>query len=100
MGNPIQYRNPNNPSQIQGWVSHNKGGFRKTAFIVMVRPPGAYLGGVNENFSPADGFVNSTVKTRQTGVYALINLRRLVIMLPCFPTSIYMVFRREKLWCR
>ena len=51
MGNPIQHRNTNNPSQIQGWVSHNKGGFRKTAFIVMVCPPGAYLGGVNENFS-------------------------------------------------
>ena len=26
MGNPIQYRNTNNPSQIQGWVSHNKEG--------------------------------------------------------------------------
>ena len=26
MGNPIQYRNTNNPSQIGG-VSHNKGGF-------------------------------------------------------------------------
>ena len=25
MGNPIQYRNTNNPSQIGG-VSHNKGG--------------------------------------------------------------------------
>ena len=45
MGNPIQYRNTDNPSQIQGWVSHNKGGFHKTAFIVMVRPPGAYRGG-------------------------------------------------------
>ena len=40
MGNPIQYRNTDNPSQIQEWVSHNKGGFHKTAFIVMVRPPG------------------------------------------------------------
>ena len=39
MENPIQYRNTNNPSQIQGWVSHNKGGFCKTAFIVMVHPP-------------------------------------------------------------
>ena len=29
MGNPIQYRNTDNPSQIQGWVSHNKGGFVK-----------------------------------------------------------------------
>ena len=49
MGNPIQYCNTNNPSQIQGWVSHNKGGFHKTAsvcpgganhnaFIVMVCP--------------------------------------------------------------
>ena len=37
MGNPIQYRNTNNPSQIQGWVSHNKGGFHKTA---SVRPRG------------------------------------------------------------
>ena len=45
MGNPIQYRNTDNPSQIQGWVSHNKGGFRKTAFIVMVRPPGHTRGG-------------------------------------------------------
>ena len=63
MGNPIQYRNTDNPSQIQGWVSHNKGGFHKTtsvcpgganhnAFIVMVRPPGRTQGGVNENFSP------------------------------------------------
>ena len=37
MGNPIQYLNTDNPSQIQGWVSHNKGGFRKTAFIVMAQ---------------------------------------------------------------
>ena len=62
MGNPIQYRNTDNPSQIQGWVSHNKGGFHKTAsvcrgganhnaFIVMVRPPGRTGGGVNENVS-------------------------------------------------
>ena len=34
MGNPIQYRNTDNPSQIQGWVSHNKGGFRKMAFFI------------------------------------------------------------------
>ena len=53
MGNPIQYRNTDNPPQIQGWVSHNKGGFRKTAFIVLIRPSGAYPGGVNENVSPA-----------------------------------------------
>ena len=33
MGNPIQYRNTENPSQIQGWVSHHKGGFRKTASV-------------------------------------------------------------------
>ena len=26
MENPVQYRNTDNPSQIQGWVSHNKGG--------------------------------------------------------------------------
>ena len=53
MGNPIQYCNTDNPSQIQGWVSHNKGGFCKTAFIVIVRPRGV-PGGVNENVSPAD----------------------------------------------
>ena len=29
MGNPIQYRNTDNPSQIKGWVSHNKEGFVK-----------------------------------------------------------------------
>ena len=52
MGNPIQYRNTDNPSQIQGWVSHNKGGFHKTAFIVMVHPPGRTRRGVNENVSP------------------------------------------------
>ena len=50
MGNPIQYRNTDNPSQIQGWVSHNRGvhktasvcpgGANHKAFIVMVRPPG------------------------------------------------------------
>ena len=51
MGNPIQYRNTNNPSQIQGWVSHNKEGFRKmasvrpgglitTVFIIVITPPG------------------------------------------------------------
>ena len=56
MGNPIQYRNTDNPSQIHGWVSHNKGGFRKTAsvcpgganhnsFIIVISPPGAYLEG-------------------------------------------------------
>ena len=50
MGNPIQYRNTNNPTQIQGWVSHNKGGFRKTAFIVMVRPPGRTRGGLMKTF--------------------------------------------------
>ena len=50
MGNPIQYRNTDNPSQIQGWVSHNKGGFRKTAFIVMVRPPGIPRGGLMKTF--------------------------------------------------
>ena len=33
MGNPIQYCNTDNPSQIQGWVSHNKGGVRKTASV-------------------------------------------------------------------
>ena len=54
MGNPIQYRNPNNiHHKYRGGLVITRGGFRKTAFIVMVRPPGAYLGGVNENFSPA-----------------------------------------------
>ena len=64
MENPIQYCNTDNPSQIQGWVSHNKGGFHKTtsvcprganhnAFIVMVHPLGPTGGGgVNENVSP------------------------------------------------
>ena len=62
MGNPIQYRNTDNPSQIQGWVSHNKGGFIKqlqytpgganhNAFIIMVHPRGVPRG-VNENVSP------------------------------------------------
>ena len=50
MGNPIQYRNTDNPSQIQGWVSHNKGGFHKTAFIVMVCPPGHTQGGLMKTF--------------------------------------------------
>ena len=62
MGNPIQYRNTDNPSQIQGWVSHNKGGFIKrlqyalggganhNAFIVMVRSPGAYPGRLMKTF--------------------------------------------------
>ena len=31
MGNPIQYRNTDNPSQIGG-VSHNKGGFVITTY--------------------------------------------------------------------
>ena len=50
MGKPIQYRNADNPSQIQGWVSHNKGGFCKTAFIVMVPPPGVRGGGLMKTF--------------------------------------------------
>ena len=69
MGNPIQYRNTDNPSQIGG-VSHNKGGANHNAFIVMISPPGAYHndkcvminppgayhnGGVNENLTP--GFI-------------------------------------------
>ena len=56
MGNPIQYHNTDNPSQIEGWVSHNKGGFHKTAsvhpgganhntFIIMIYPPGCTQGG-------------------------------------------------------
>ena len=57
MGNPIQYRNTYNPSQIQGWVSHNKGGFIKrlqyapggakkhNSFIIVISPPGSYLEG-------------------------------------------------------
>ena len=44
MRNPIQYRNTDNSSQIQG-------GLMKTA---SVRPPRAYPeGGVNENLTPA-----------------------------------------------
>ena len=46
MGNPTQYRNPNNiHHKYRGGLVITRGGFRKTAFIVMVRPPGAYLGG-------------------------------------------------------
>ena len=45
MGNPIQYCNTNNPSQIQGWVSHNKGGFVKQPLSLWYTPPGAYPGG-------------------------------------------------------
>ena len=62
MGNPIQYRNTDNPSQIQGWVSHNKGEFHKMASVcpggLIITPlslwyaPGVYPGGVNENVSP------------------------------------------------
>ena len=54
MGNPIQYCNTDNPSQIQGWVSHNKGGFVKQPLLLWYAPlPGAYPGGgVNENVSP------------------------------------------------
>ena len=51
MGNPIQYRNTDNPSQIQGWVSHNKGGFHKMAFIIMVCPPGCTQGGNEKRFT-------------------------------------------------
>ena len=60
MGNPIQYRNTDNPSQIEGWVSHNKGGFHKmasvrpggtnNAFIVIVRPPGRTQWGLMKTF--------------------------------------------------
>ena len=50
MGNPIQYCNTDNPSQIQGWVSHNKGGFHKKAFIIMVCPPGRTQGGLMKTF--------------------------------------------------
>ena len=41
MGNPIQYHNTDNPSQIGG-VSHNKRGANHNAFILMISPPGAY----------------------------------------------------------
>ena len=53
MGNPIQYRNTDNPSQIQGWVSHNKGGFRKWPLSLWYAPLGHTQRGVNENVSPA-----------------------------------------------
>ena len=51
MGNPIQYRNTDNPSQIQGWVSHNKGG----GFIKWLQyaPLGHTQRGVNEKLTPA-----------------------------------------------
>ena len=62
MGNPIQYCNTDNPSQIQGWVSHNKGGFIKwlqyapRGLIIMPLSlwyaPRGVPRGVNENFSP------------------------------------------------
>ena len=54
MGNPIQYRNTNNPSQIQGGVNEN--GFST--------PPGACPdGGVNENLTPGvdDVIVSDTI---------------------------------------
>ena len=60
MGNPIQYHNTDNPSQIEGWVSHNKGGFRKTASVhpggLIITPlslwytPRAYPGGLMKMF--------------------------------------------------
>ena len=45
MGNPIQYRNTDNPSQIQGWVSHNKGGVIKWPLSLWYAPPGRTRGG-------------------------------------------------------
>ena len=66
MGNPIQYRNTDNPSQIGG-LATTRGGANHNAFIimisppevyhndkcVMINPPGAYHnGGVNENLTP------------------------------------------------
>ena len=38
MGNPIQYHNTDNPSQMGG-VSHNKGGFSQQP-IILINPPG------------------------------------------------------------
>ena len=46
MGNPIQYHNTDNPSQIQGWVSHNKGeGFVKWPSSLWYAPQGVPGGG-------------------------------------------------------
>ena len=39
MGNPIQYRNTDNPSQIGG-VSHNKGGLIIMHLSLWLAPPG------------------------------------------------------------
>ena len=50
MGNPIQYRNTNNQSQIQGWVSHNKGGFVKQPLSLWYAPPGRTQGGLMKTF--------------------------------------------------
>ena len=44
MGNPIKYRNTDNPSQIQGWVSHNKGGFVKRPLSLWYAPSGRTRG--------------------------------------------------------
>ena len=43
------------PQRRGGFVKRPRyapGGANHNAFIVVVRPPGAYRGGVNENFSP------------------------------------------------
>ena len=52
MGNPIQYHNPNNiHHKYRGGLVITRGGFRKTAFIVVVRPPrGVPRGGLMKTF--------------------------------------------------
>ena len=93
MGNPIQYHNTDNPSQIQGWVSHNKGGVHKTAFTVMVHPPGAYPGeGVNENVSPVTSFCKGTLaafsKVRLSYQFVIFNFVMVCYILVNFCANI------------
>ena len=49
MVNPIQYRNTDNPSQIQGWVSHHKGVFVKRPLSLWYAPQGI-PGGLMKTF--------------------------------------------------
>ena len=59
MGNPIQYHNTNNPSQIGGGVCHNSGGFVATTYHS--EPPQVFHNGKTVVVCPPRGIAQRRV---------------------------------------